>query len=214
MSAYLDEITMAEGICAITGYLCLKSRKDLPTTLLWSYVLLIFFAELFGAYLGKRYGANIWYYNLLLLVQASFFFYTFKNILDKLTKSGPLILSALCLVLIAYSYDLITHGPQTRHHLAHTVFGLSMVSCALYYFYLLLVSSEYIDLKTSATFWWVAGTLLFFFPVSVINIFGTPLRKILLNPGDTLYITFKVLNIILYTSWIYAFICKKWEPEN
>jgi hypothetical protein len=126
----------------------------------------------------------------------------------------PLILVGLVLVMTAYSYDLLNHGWKTRHHLAHTIFGLSMVGYSLFYFYLLLISNVYIELKSNATFWWVAGTLLFFFPLSVINIFGTPLRKILLNGDDALYITYKVLVLVLYGSWTYAFICKKWEKEN
>jgi len=214
MSAYLDEITIAEGICAITGYLCLRERKDLPSTLLWAYVLLIFIAELTAVALGKHYRNNIWFYNLLLLLQVSFFFYTFQQILNQYVKSRLIIIVGLVLVLVTYGYDLINHGPMIRHHYSHTVFGLYIVALSLYFFYLQLISNEFIDLKTNAIFWWVAGTLFFFFPLSVINIFGTPLRKILLNADNTLYITFKILNILLYTSWTYAFICKKWETRS
>ncbi len=214
MSAYIDEISVAEGLCAASGFYFTRGQKDPQWQLCWSFVLVTFLVELLGTYIGKRNHDNLWFYNLFLLVQSGFFLTMFSLILKKYRPYSKLILTCSVLIGCAYLLDLANHGPFIRHDFSHTVLGLANIGCSLYFFYLLLVSQEYTDLHKDPTFWWVTGTLFFYFPESVTNILGAPLRKLYLGRENLLFLTHMGSVVALYLIWTYAFICKKWEPRN
>jgi hypothetical protein len=66
-------------------------------------------------------------------------------------------------------------------------------------------------LKSSPEFWWVAGVLFFYFAATICNLFEEKLEDIVITSTQNLnYFVFKALNIILYSCWSYAFICRKW----
>jgi len=140
----------------------------------------------------------------------------FYNIIGKYTRSSWAIIMGLAVLLIFYSYDLITNKSNIFDYNASTYAALSVVLVlySLYYYFLLLNNDEYTDLKYSPEFWWVTGTLFFFFGATTVNIFHSKLLSVPLK--NRLYITYisNMLIVILYGCWTYAFICKRWITSN
>ncbi|NNU33558.1 hypothetical protein HK413_04305 [Mucilaginibacter sp. S1162] len=115
-----------------------------------------------------------------------------------------------------YIYDLFTFPAGIFNYNADTfsVMSVLFIFYSLYYYYLLISAEEYADITTLADFWWVTGTLFFFFGSTACNLFYNMLTKV--SPGNTVYLTYigDVLIIILYGCWSYSFICKRWITSN
>ena len=111
-----------------------------------------------------------------------------------------------------YIYEIITNGFLKYVYPAYILLSVQFVIFSLYYYYLQLKSDEYIILKHSSEFWWVAGTLLFYFANTTCDIFDDDLKSVMIAPlhQHLTYFIYKILNIILYGFWSYSFICRKW----
>ncbi|WP_143065217.1 hypothetical protein [Mucilaginibacter gossypiicola] len=85
------------------------------------------------------------------------------------------------------------------------------INYGLIYYYLKLDDDRYENLIYSAGFWWVAGNLFFSFGSTISNLFDDQLYSIELYGHHLTYYIFRGLNLILYSTWSYAFYCRRWK---
>jgi len=226
MWRYFTINTVSELICSIIALICLSKDKNKVWCSWIVFLILICITELAGINIKIKYikeldylkahphfqmtvKPNVWIYNILLLFQASFISLLFDNLLKRYINSKPLITIGLAIFSMLYIYELIQHGPFIKHNITTTVLAVIFIIYSFNYFYLLLEDDNYLDLKYSAEFWWVSGTLLFYFGSIASLIFFQILTK--LDPHFEVTVPiYKILNIILYSCWSYSFICRRW----
>jgi hypothetical protein len=220
MLKYFTLNTTTEAVCFIIALVCLA--KD--TCLVWRGMVLFLFitciTEMIGVHIKRLYLAdkvhvhpNVWLYNILLLLQACFISMMFLYLLNKYTNSKRIILSGLALLFILYVYETVTHGIFVYNNITNTVMSIQFVLYCYYYYYYLLKDENYVNLTYSAEFWWIAGTLFYYFGRTACNVLFDVIS--LLKPEiEITSPVYKVLNIILYSYWSYSFICKKWQVST
>lgn len=213
MSTYFTLTTITEIICFAIACVCLL--KD--SVLAWRYMIIYLFltcvTELAGAYIsGPNFSvSNHWVYNIFLICEIGFTHLMFYYLLSKYMNSKPIIVIGLAILGVIYIYEIFEHGFLTYNNITYSVMSVLFVIYSLYYYYLLHTDNAYINLKYSAEFWWVVGTLFFYFAATAGNLFRNYLASVVLSNGHHLsYYIFRILNIILYGCWSYSFICRKW----
>jgi hypothetical protein len=199
-----------EIACCILALICLVKDKNIAWRSMVLFLLIICATELTGASIRRAHHNNSWLYNIYLIFEASFTSFMFGNILGKYFNSKPLVLSGLALLLILYVYEILQHGWLVFNDLTATVMSVIFVVYSFYYYFLLIKDDQYIDLKRSATFWWVAGALFFYFGSTAVNLFFLFLKDVKIHGHNITYYIFTALTTILYSCWSYSFICKKW----
>jgi len=223
MAKYFTIYTSAELICLITALVCLFRSKEYYWRLLIPFMLVITMVEFASIPIKALYKANpipihstVWLYNLLLPVQITGFAIVFYGFLNKYTKNKILVITGAVLLYLIYIAELLTNQAGLFNFNSNTYSAMSVVLVvySLYFYYTLLKSEEYAELKYLPEFWWVTGTLFFFFGTTAINLSYTYILTT--YPGNKLYLAFitNVLIIILYGCWSYAFICKRWITSN
>ncbi|WP_231458926.1 MULTISPECIES: hypothetical protein [unclassified Pedobacter] len=171
-------------------------------------------SEIIAKYMGRVYRNNIEVYNTYTLLEMSFIFYAFHHFLKEYIKIKKIILANYILILIIYFTHIFIYGYKAYNAVTVSVMSVFFVIYALLYFYLLLKDEKYIDLKFHPAFWWVGGTLIFYFGSTLANFFDDIIQtKILgnLNPRLLIYTT---LNFFLYGFWSYSFICRARQRKS
>jgi len=217
MWGYFTINTTIELICFFIALICLKKDHDLAWRLMILFLFMTCVAEMTGIYIKRLYLSgnlhihpNSWIYNILLMFEMVFVSIMFLSILNEFVNSKSIIISGLTLLFIIYIYEILTHGIYKKNNLTTTVMSILFVLYSLYYFYCLLKHELYVDLKYSPAFWWVIGSLFFYFGSTACNIFYYKLSVVTITPKHYLtYYIYTALNIILYGYWSYSFICKK-----
>jgi hypothetical protein len=206
----MSVIIIVEAICFIIACFCLLKDHDLVWKSMVLFLLITCITEIAGKLLKTAHLHNQWVYNLFLLFEASFTSLMFGNILSKYINSKPLILSGLALLLLLYAYDTIQHGIFHFNDLTATIMSVVFVLYSFYYYFLLIKEDKPIDLKYYASFWWVAGSLLFYFGSTASNLFYERLSDVKIGGHNVTYFISTALSFILYGCWSYSFICKRW----
>lgn len=211
MASYFTINTVSEFVCLIASLFFLAKDQSPAWRLLIFYMLLNCSTEVAGIYI--RIGLHLHnypVYNLALLIECgtvTFFFYylfkAYKNVFRYVTIWLSIFMAMYITELI------INHMGQFLFYTA-SVMSIVFVLAALYFYYLMLMDEKYIRLSTYAPFWWVNGTLFFYFGSTACNIFFNYLIKDthILFGNSIRYIVYSILNIILYSFWSYAFICR------
>ncbi len=210
MHIYFTINTVTEMICFLMGIIFLFRDKDFGWRLLCLYLLLVCAVEIGGIHLWKVLSKpNYMVYNLLLIFEnlmvSYFLFYLIKPYKNRL--SWLIVWQGLFLVcFVVEMTDNQLGGFAFRTVI---VMSVAFVVASLYFYYLMLSDDQFIQLWKHAPFWWVNGVLFFYFGSTACNV----LFKYFLLDNTHLtasirYWIFAVLNIILYTCWSYAFICR------
>ena len=211
MLNYLTVNTTIEIVCLLIAFICLL--KD--DSQIWQGFILYLFvtcvAEILGIYIKKQlHQSNAWVYNMSMIFEAIFVSLMYWILFGRYNKSKPIIAGGLILLGVIYIYDIMSHGLFDYNNLTYSVMSILYVFYAMFYYYSLLQDDEYIHLKYSAKFWWVTGTLFFYFGSTVCNLFYNSLLIVITPRHYLTYYIYNALNIILYGCWSYSFICKKW----
>ena len=223
MTKYLTIYTIAELTCLISAMVCLLNTKALQWRLLIPFLLVTCLIEIGAIPLKGIYKANpipsnssAWMYNILLLLQIGAFSFMFYNLIGKYLTGKFIIVTGLVILFLLYIIELFTNVSGIFNFNSTTYAGMSVlfVIYSLYYYYVLLKSEAYAELKFLPEFWWVTGTLFFFFGTTTVNLFYTQLSKS--YPDNKLYLVYisDILIVILYGCWSYSFICKRWITSN
>ena len=216
MSSYFTPSIVSELICFLAAVICLMKDRSYVWRSMIIYLFLTCATEMLGVYIAGPMHLinNNWVYNIFLTCEIGFTHLMFAFLLGKYINSRPLIFSGLAIVAFIYVYEL--YNNYTHHIIIYNIntykaTSILFVFYSLYFYYLLLKSEQYVELRYSAEFWWVAGALVFYFTNTACNIFYKPLSNVLVWNGIhlTRYI-FSALNILLYGCWSYSFICRRW----
>jgi hypothetical protein len=205
--------TVAELTCFLIALICLLKDSSIVWRCMALYLLSTCAAEILGLYVTgpKHLISNHWVYNCFLTCEIGFTHLMFYYLLSRYINSKPLILTGLALLFLLYIIETFRHSFFVYNNLTFTVMSVLFVVYSLCYYYLLLKDERYVMLKYSAEFWWVAGTLFFYFSNTACNFFGNNLRSVIMPDGHTLnFYIFRALNILLYGCWSYSFICRRW----
>jgi len=198
-------------LCFLIAIICLSGNKSLVWRLFIPYLFFICNSEFAGIYLKSIHHPNQWPYNVLLPLQIVFNNLLFINIYRQYLKNTNIIYIGMLMLFIIYIYDIFSHGFLLFNSNTYNVMSVIFVVYSMYYFYIILTDNRYLNLKSSANFWWVCGILFFYFGSTVVNLFRGRL-KIQLSSGHYLtYYIYGILNIIMYGFWCYTFICKRWS---
>jgi hypothetical protein len=218
MIHYFTVNTIAETICFVIAIICLAKDDNMVWKSMILFLFIICITEFMGIYIKRLYlidrqhvHPNPWLYNIQLIFQIGFISSMFRHALRNYTKIDLIIFIEFLLVVMIYSYEIYKHGIFIYNDLTKTILSIIFVLYSLYYFYLLLKDDNYINLKYSSVFWWIAGALFFYFGSTVVNLFYSKLSHVMITSKRSLsYFVFNVLNILLYSCWSYSFICRKW----
>jgi hypothetical protein len=209
MLSYLTFNTCFELLCFLTALFCLSGNMNYTWKLFVPYLFVICLTEITGIYLKMLHHANQWPYNILLVFQITVNMLMFLH-LFKYTKWKIVIICSTLLLAMLYIYEIVSHGVFYFNALTYDVMCVLFVLHCLSYFYFLLNDEDYIRLRYSPKFWWVSGALVFYFGSTVVNIFRGKLSGFVIADHSLTYYIYMLLNMILYTSWGYSFICKRW----
>jgi hypothetical protein len=215
MLNYLTPNTGIEVICLAFAIICLANDSNLVWRSMILYIFITCIAEVSGIYFAVKIHNNNWVYNIFLLFETSFNNLMFVNIFNRYIKSKLIIIPGLALFIILYVLGLIDHGFLIYNNFTYTVMSVLYVLYSLLYYYLLIKDEKLVNLKSSPEFWWVAGTLFFYFSNTACNLFDEKLENIMVTPTkDLSYVIFAALDILLYSCWSYSFVCRKWEMSK
>lgn len=196
-------------------YLCLafslyflyrdKSRFWIITNL---YLVLVVLTQIIARYSARTYHTNIGVYNVYIILEISYITYAFYVFLSQYIKiknwlTGIYIGTMITYTTYTYLYSLSVYNAFTIS-LASVIF----VIYSLMYFYLLLKDENYIDLRNYPAFWWVGGTLIFYFGSTLANFFDDIAQHIYLGKYNARAIIYITLNFFLYAFWAYSFVCR------
>jgi len=210
MYHYFTASTISELICFIFAAICLLKDTSVVWRCMILYLLITCIAEFAGVYVEIKSRNNQWVYNIFLLFEGGFTILMFGYIFNQFNKSKLIIISGLVLFAILYIYELLSHGFFVYNYLTYKVMSILYVLYSFYYYYLLLNDAGYVRLKYASVFWWVTGTLFFYFGNTAVNLFDKHLAEVKIFGDQYLtYFIYKVLNITLYGCWSYSFICRK-----
>lgn len=215
MVTYLTPNTIVEIVCFLSAVVCLRRDSDFVWRSMIVYLLITCVAEISGIYIAEKTHNNNWIYNLFLICEAGFTNLMFAHLFNRRRKAKTLVVMGCVLFGVLYICGLFDHGFFVYNNATYTVMSILYFLYGLYYYYYLLTDHRYIDLKRSSEFWWVAGTLFFYFSNTACNLFDQKLEGVMITAHMTLnYLIFAILNIILYGCWSYSFICRKWETKR
>jgi hypothetical protein len=171
MLRYFTFNTSFEILCFLTAMVCLSKETNRVWKGVRIYLFVTCITEVFGIYLKSHHQSNQWPYNILLLFQIGYTSLMFADLLNKYVNSRRLIYWLLLSLLLVYSCETFNHGFLKFNEWTYSSMAVVFVFYSLYFFYLLLNDDHYIKLKSSATFWWVAGSMLFYFGSTAVNIY-------------------------------------------
>jgi hypothetical protein len=217
MATYFTLTTVAELICFFTACFCLFRDSSIVWRLMVVYLFLTCVTEIGGAYIsGPQFSVNNhWIYNAFLLCEIGFTHLMFFHLLSFYINCKPIIMVGLTVIIVIYIIETINHGFLEYNNTSYSVMSVCYVLYCFCYFYFLHKDDRYINLKYSPEFWWVVGSLFFYFVVTAANLFRNYLATAVLSNGHHLsYYIFRVLNVLLYGCWTYSFICRKWAKTS
>ncbi len=161
---YFTVNTVIEWICFLTALFCLRRDKDPVWRRFPFYLFLVCLVETGGIYMRTVLEApNAPLYNFYLLAEC-FVITTFLYHLIKPYGLKPWVpLAWGAVFLAAWVTETLSGG--LAYYSRHTAILLSVaaVIACLYYFYHVLRDDKYVRLATHPPFWWVSGTLMFYF---------------------------------------------------
>lgn len=211
MSAYITVNTAAEAFCFVVSLICLYRDKEPAWRLFILFLLVTVVVEVCGIYVRTElHLPNFMIYNVFLLVeclvQSYFFYYLYKTY----RSTRRLFTGWLIIFAFFYFTELVKSHFGAYVSASSTTMSVGLILASVYFYYLLLKEEKSRQLVTYAPFWWVNGTICFYFAGIACNLFFSYLVQDR-TPGighSARYIVFSILNIILYLSWSYAFICR------
>lgn len=185
-----------------------KTKAPLFLHLFPWYLFITFGVESLGTVMAYKGGNTTTLYNIFTVIEFVFYFWMFSRIIQKTSIKKVL---RICLwaypLAFVINKTFIQKGEQYHTYTA----GLGsflIVLAAVYYFYELFQSEKSIDLVREPSFWISSGLLFFYscsFPLfSLVSHFYSPSNKII----NYLASLSSLLNILLYSSFIIAFLCR------
>ena len=211
MKSYITLNTASEFLCLAISFFCLYREKDK----VWkSFILFLFlttFTEVAGIYMRKAlHWPNFMLYNVFLVVECSMLNYFFYHLFRTDHKMRKLLTAGFVVFLLYYFIELSVKHFSAFASASATLESVEFILASIYYYYRLLKEEKYRQLSKDPSFWWVNGTICFYFAGVACNIFFSYLMLPDKTPiaYSARYIVFSIINVILYSCWSYSFICR------
>ncbi len=212
LPGFLSYNILTEIICLMFAIIALRHDRSIWKTMI-VFLAVVATTEVVGRQISHARMSNHWLYNIYLLLEAGFVGYMFYHLFPK--RKG-LVYSGLVIFLVSYSIEGYTSGFGHFFDVTNLISSTIFIILSLYYYYLLLNQSKFYNLLQYAPFWWVTGVLFFYFGGTVCNIFFSYLIQ--LTTAEIRiplrYYIFNILNLVLYSCWSYAFVCRSRELES
>jgi hypothetical protein len=205
-----------EFVCLTAAIICLKEEKSIVWRLMLVLVAVTFVNESLArcVMLFTASHNNQWFYNIYIWFEIVIIHIMFLHLFKHYFNFKLVFIAAVIILGLRYAYDMYNKGFLWYSNITYTIMSVLFVLYSLSYYYLKFKDEEYVDLKFSPEFWWVAGNLFFFFGATACNLFNDQLDDVMLSGHTLTYYVFRLLNFILYGCWSYSFICKKWQATT
>jgi hypothetical protein len=161
-----------------------------------------------SSYLAYLHIPNTPWFNLLTIYEYCFYFFVLYRIIRQ-----PIVRK--CALNLIWIYPLIAglniffmQKARSFHTITYSLGGLLVVAFCIFYFFELFQRPQSVNLSRNPDFWICSGLLFYFactFPIyGMVNSISNMPQIILFN----LNTIFNVLDILLYTSFTIAFLCR------
>jgi hypothetical protein len=218
MTVYFTVNTLSEYLCFVISLFCLYRDKDKVWKGFILFLLLTCITETAGIYIrNELLKPNFMLYNIFLVIECTVLNLFFYHLVKTNDNGKKLLVAWLVLFLLFYFFELYTMHFKAYVSTSSTIMSVEIVLASIYFYYRLLKEEKFRQLSTYAPFWWVSGTICFYFAGMACNIFFKYLLQDATSPGVTYsarYIVFSILNVILYACWSYSFICRYFQRTS
>ncbi|MFC5285228.1 hypothetical protein [Pedobacter alpinus] len=208
---YFTINTITELSCLLIAVFCLFRDKDSTWRMLIIYLFLTVLTEMLGIHYAKvLHQSNVWIYNIFISIECFTISYFFYQLFKPYGLQLKWLINWLVVFFMILSYELLTKNFTRFASNTATIISIVFVFAALIYFYKKLTDEKFEQLTVYAPFWWVSGTLFFYFGSTCCNLLFDYLtvQTSRVYGISVNYLIFNILNIILYLLWSYAFICR------
>lgn len=216
MTDYITLNTASEFSCLLISIFCLYREKDKVWKSFILFLLLTCVVEIAGRYIGGvLYKPNFQLYNIFLVIECAVLNYFFYRLFEANHKLKILLTGWLVIFLLFYFLELYVKHFNGYVSTSSTIMSVEMILASIYYYYRLLKEEKFRQLSKDAPFWWVNGTICFYFAGIACNLFF----KYMIHDKPPMthtarYIVFSILNVILYSCWSYSFICRYFQRTS
>ncbi len=205
---YLSPIFIAEVICFIAALAIIWKDKNAFGKVITCYLAIALLTEEAAAYLAIRGIHNLWLFNLYIIFEIVAISYGLYYCIKRYTIPKLIFIISLGIIGLTYIFFLITKPFTDLNTITITVMSVIFTLYCLYYYYLLLKDEKFIEIQTHPEFWWVTGVLFYYFGSTMSNIFDGLFTVKLIGFATLRYCIYILLNLILYSFWLYSFICR------
>ncbi|ARS42389.1 hypothetical protein CA265_23105 [Sphingobacteriaceae bacterium GW460-11-11-14-LB5] len=205
---YLSSIFIAELICLIVAIATIWKDKNAFGKVITCYLAVALVTEEAVTYFAIRSIHNLWLFNIFIFFEISTILYGLYHCLKEYTNPKPIFIIGSGIVYLLYFSFFITHPFTDLNTITISVMSVLFTLYCLYYYYLLLKDEHFIEIKTHPQFWWVTGVLFYYFGSTMSNIFDGLFTVKIISYYTLRYCIYIVLNLILYSFWLYSFICR------
>jgi len=209
--------TIAELGCFLVALCFLARDRELPWRLWILYLALTCVTEFGGIYLRRVVHVhNSWLYNLFVLGECGMNTYFFAYLYHSFGKRERIAGYWLLGFLVIYSTESIINGFNAFVAVTTSMMSIVFVIASVRYYYLLLSHDGYVKISRHAAFWWVNGTMLFYFGSTATNLFFDYLIRFK-SPDfsrSVHYIISETLDVLLYCCLSLSFIFRWYQQRS
>ncbi|RLJ77627.1 hypothetical protein [Pedobacter alluvionis] len=205
---YVSPIVISEIICLTSAILLVWKDRKVFWKVITCYIAIALGTELYAIYLASKHIHNLWLFNIFLIFESSTILYGLYCCLKEYTSPKSIFFIGSGVVYLTYFIFFFTHSFTDANTLTISVMSVFFTLYCLYYYYLLLKDENFINIKTHPEFWWVTGVLFYYFGSTMSNIFDGLFTIKIIGVATLRYCIYVLLNLILYSLWVYSFICR------
>ena len=197
-----------ESATLFAAIICVRSRNSGPWRFFIPFLFVTVLVEVLGRIIAKQHLSNHWLYNIYLPVQVAFTGWFFYQVFPT-RKAGFMFLLAGTFFLISTCIESYIRHFSVYNSYTDSLSSFLLIIFSGSYYYLLLKSETYTQLRIHAPFWFVTGVFLFNFGSMATVLFTDDIMNInLIGIMSLRYFIYLVLTTIIYVCWSYAFLCK------
>jgi uncharacterized membrane protein YfcA len=210
MHQFFTVNTITELLCLLASIFCLYRDKNIYWRSFIIYLFLVCTVEMAGISLRLEHKPNYALYTGFLVVECTMISCFFYHLYKKYHHKPSQLYSWLGLFILVFILELFNNNFSNFAYKTAAFMSVIFVIASLYYYMLILKDEHFRKLETYPPFWIVNGILFFYFGSTACNIFFDYLlqEKASSISLSTRYVTFNILNVLLYSCWSYAFICR------
>lgn len=210
MGEFFSVNILIEVLCLCAAIIYLRDDRSIIWRSNIVFLLLTVIVEELGLHFKfiDQGANNRLVYNFYTLPEALFNSLMYYKILKDLFKSRPVIFTGLALIYITYIYELSSRGPYKYTNLTILVMSTIFSFYSFLYLYLFVKKEGYVELSRHAPFWWVTGSLIYYFGGQATDWLFT-LIHFPPNVSSSLYAYIYIaLNLMLYGFRSYSYRCR------